>query len=302
MSFRNRLRKDFMKYKYVYLMLLPVVAYFIIFAYVPIAGNYLAFSEFSAKTGLFGGRWVGFKYFIEFFKDMYFFRVIRNTFILNIYDIICFPAPILLAVMLNEIRHRWFRTTIQSISYMPYFVSTVALGGIILLFSARDGVFNSITALFGMPPTALLKEQAFYRPIYILSNRWTFDGWSSIIYLAAISSVDTQLYEAAAIDGCGRIRRIFHVTIPGISSTVIILFILRLGNIMTVGFEKTMLIYNNLIYDVSDVLSTYAYRRGLLSGDFSFATAVGLFNSVLNFTILILANKIIKRLSGKSLW
>jgi putative aldouronate transport system permease protein len=284
-------------------MLIPVVLYFILFHYVPMGGIIIAFKRYVPKLGLLGSKWVEFRYFREFFQDLYFGRLMSNTFLLNVYDIIVgFPMPILLALMLNELRSRRYKTAIQTSIYMPNFVSVIVLCGIILDFCARDGAVNDILAFFGIPRSALLGNPALFKPIFIISNLWQYAGWSSIIYSAALAGINCELYDAAYVDGCNRFGRILHVTIPGLMPTVIIMLILRMGNIMTVGFEKVVLLYNPLTYESADVISSYVYRRGILEGNYSYSTAVGLFNSLINFAFLYGANWFSRRITEESLW
>lgn len=297
------IRKDFAKFKYVYLMAIPVLAYYIIFEYVPMYGVIIAFKSFSIKLGILQSPWVGFKYFIEFFDSYYFGRLIKNTLLINIYDVIfSFPAPIILALMLNEVKGKLFKKTVQTITYMPHFISMVVICGMIIDFTATDGIINTIMSYFGAEPSNLLANKDMFRTIYVGSGIWQGVGWGSIIYLASLANIDPSLYEASTIDGAGRWRQIWHITLPGIAPTIITLFILRLGRMMNVGFEKVMLLYNPMTYETADVISTFVYRKGLLSFDYSYSTAVGLFNSIINFTLLIVANKISRKLSETSLW
>ena len=302
-SFLLLLKKDFIRFRLVYLMLLPVVAFYFIFCYVPMGGVIIAFKNFVPHLGILASKWVGIKYFLDFFNDMYFFRVIRNTFLLNVYDIIVgFPAPIILAIMLNELRSRKFKTMIQTSLYLPNFISIMVLCGIVVIFSQREGVINDLVEAFGLKRSSLLQNPALFRPIFIITNLWQYAGWSSIIYMAAMSAINPELYDAAYVDGCSRLRRIIHITIPGIIPTITILFILRMGNIMTVGFEKVILLYNPLTYETADVISSYVYRRGILEFNYSYGTAVGLFNSLINFAFLYTTNMMSRHTSSESLW
>lgn len=296
-------RQDFLKYKLVYMMLIPVVAYYLLFHYVPMAGIVIAFKKYVPKLGILGSEWVGFRYFADFFSDMYFGRLMRNTFLLNVYDIIVgFPLPIMLALLLNELRSRTFKTGVQTAIYMPNFVSVIVLCGIIVDFCAREGVVNDILAFFGLGREAWLSKPAMFKPIFVISNLWQYAGWSSIIYTAALSGINSELYDAAYVDGCGRLGRVLHVTLPGLLPTIVIMLILRIGNIMTVGFEKVILLYNPLTYESADVISSYVYRRGIIEANYSYSTAVGLFNSLINFAFLFGANWLSRRLTEESLW
>ncbi len=294
---------DIKRNKMIYLMLLPVVAYFVIFKYVPLFGIQIAFKNFSPFKGILGSPWVGLDNFKSFFESYYFVRLLKNTLLISIFDIIAgFPAPIIFALLLNEIRNKRFKSTVQTISYLPHFISTVVVGGMILDFFSRNGVVNNILNIFGIETISFMSSPEWFRPIFIGTNIWQHMGWSSIIYLAALSGVDVQLYEAATIDGANRFKQVLYVTIPSILPTVIIMLILRLGSIMTVGFEKIMLLYNPAIYDTADVISTFVYRKGILESSYSYSTAIDLFNSVINFTLLVLVNKFSKKVSETSLW
>jgi putative aldouronate transport system permease protein len=287
----------------IYLLFLPALLFYLVFCYMPMGGIVISFMNYYPSRGFLQSKWIGFKHFVEFFKSLYFFRLMRNTFMLNVYDIIVgFPTPIILALIFNEISGRKFKSVIQTILYMPYFVSLVVLCGIIITFTSSEGVINDLTAIFGVESRNFMIEPAWFKPIFVLTNIWQYAGWSSIVYIAGLSAVDPELYDAAYVDGCGRFRRLIHVTLPGIMSVIVIMFILRLGNLMTVGFEKVILLYNPLTYESADVISSYAYRRGLLEANYSFATAVGLFNSMLNFTFLWFTNWLCRRINEYSIW
>jgi len=285
-------------------MILPVVAYYIIFKYIPMYGAQIAFRDFNPYQGFWGSPWVGFKYFKQFFNSVYFFRLLRNTFAINLYDLIVgFPAPIILALMINEVKNNSFKRVVQTIVYLPHFISIVVLAGMIISFlSPRNGIINLIIKTFGGQPIHFLAEPAWFRTIYVWSGIWQGAGWGSIIYLAALTSIDQTLYEAAIVDGATRWKRLIHITIPCIIPTVVIMFILRMGNMFSVGHEKVMLLYNPITYETADVISTYVYRRGLEGGEYSFSTAVGLFNSAINFITLFIFNNISRKVSEVSLW
>jgi putative aldouronate transport system permease protein len=300
---RTALKKDFKKNYQVYLLFVPAFIFYLVFCYAPMGGIIIGFMDYNPRRGIAGSDWVGFKHFLEFFNHLYFFRLMRNTFMLNVYDIIVgFPAPIILALVLNELTKRSFKSIIQTILYIPYFISLVVLCGIIIQFMSTEGVINDIIGAFGLVPRNWMLEASWFKPIFIISNMWQYAGWSSIVYMAALASVDPELYDAAYIDGCGRFRRILHVTLPGITSVIVIMLILRLGNLMSVGFEKVILLYNPLTFESADVISSYVYRRGLLEANYSFATAIGLFNSFLNFVFLWLANWLSRKFNEYSLW
>jgi putative aldouronate transport system permease protein len=303
----QRLKKDFMKNAGAYAMVLPVLAFYIIFCYKPMFGALIAFKNFSPRRGIFGSPWAGsygFEHFISFFKSFYFTRLLRNTVVISFAGIIFgFPVPIVFALMVNEVKNMWFKKTVQTISYMPHFISLVVVCAMIRLFVSEKGFITQIMQIFGYRGNLnLLNVTSAFVPIYIISGIWQSTGWNCIIYLAALSAIDTELYEAARIDGASRWKQTIHITLPGISGTIILLLILRIGQIMSVGYEKIILLYNDFIMERADVISTYVYRRGLINGDWSFSTAVGLFNSVINFTLVILANKLSNRVSGMGIW
>jgi len=292
------LKKDLIRNRNLYIMLLPIVAYYFIFHYIPIYGVQIAFKEFSPAQGIWGSPWVGLEKFREFFvyDSYYVWRIIRNTILINVYDLIFgFPAPIIFALLLNEIKNSIYKRTLQTVSYMPHFISTVVIVGLIMDFFSRDGLINTILSKFGIEPISFMTEPGWFRPLYIGSGIWQNVGWGSIIYLAAISNIDPQLYEAAIIDGASRFKQVLYVTIPSILPTIIILFILRMGHMMSVGFEKVYLMYNPLTYETADVISTYVYRKGLLEMDYSYGSAVGLFNSIINFILVVLSNTLSKK-------
>lgn len=297
-----RLRRV-LKHRNVYVILLPVLLYYLIFAYLPMAGNVIAFQNYSITRGFFDSNFVGFKHFKAFFTNYTFFRLIRNTLMINFYGLIFgFPAPIVLALLLNEVRSNKYRRTVQTVTYMPYFISTVVVAGMMLDFLDTRGLINDVIAFFGGQRIQFLVRQDMFWGIYTISEIWQGVGWGSIIYLSALSGVDTELYEAAAIDGANRYHQMRYITLPSISPTIMIMLILRLGQMMSLGYEKILLIYTPAIYETADVISTYVYRKGILEQSFSYSTAVNLFNSVVNFTLLVSANRISKALTGSSLW
>ena len=299
----NIIIKDIVKNRYVYLMLLPVVAYFLLFWYGPMYGALIAFKDFSPGKGIWGSTWVGFRHFTDFFNSYYFTRLLRNTLLLNFYDILFgFPAPIALAILINEIRSNLFKRTVQTISYMPHFISLVVVCGLITDFAASDGVFNAILNKFGIESIQFLLRPEWFRTIYVSSEIWRTMGWSSIIYLAALVNIPLSLYEAAELDGAGRLRKIMNITIPGILPTIVIMLIMRIGKIMQVGVEKVMLLYNPATYETADVISTFVYRKGILEMSFSYSTAVGLFNSVISFILVYAANTVSRKVTDSSLW
>lgn len=291
------------KNKAVYLMLLPVIIYYILFHYKPMYGIIIAFMDFNPRKGIMGSDWVGLKHFKDFFTGYYFWRLLRNTLKLSLSTLIFgFPVPIILALLINELRNKKFSKIVQSITYMPHFVSMVVLCAMIRQFVGANGFITYFMSLFGYDGGNLLTHGEYWIPIYVISNIWQGAGWGSIVYLAALTGIDSELYDAAKVDGANRWKQTIHVTIPCILPTIIIMLIMRVGQIMSVGYEKTILLYDGAIYDVADIISTYVYRMGLLNREFSFSTAVGLFNSVVNFILVIAANQISKKTTETSLW
>lgn len=302
-SFKYRSLRDLRINKYVYLMLLPVVAYYIVFYYVPMYGLQIAFKDYSVGLGMWNSEWVGFRHFESFFESYYFWRLLRNTLLLSFYELLFgFPASIILALLLNELRSNVLKRFVQTVTYMPHFISIVVISGMLVDFLARDGLINNILGLFGVDPVAYLGESSWFRTIFVSSNIWQNIGWGSIIYLSAMSSIDPSMYEAAKVDGASRWKQMLHVTLPGIMPTVVILLILQIGSFMTVGTDKILLLYNSTTYETADVIGTFVYRKGILESDFSYSAAIGLFNSLINFTLLVLANAISRKTSDNKLW
>lgn len=284
-------------------MSVPVILYFFIFAYMPMYGVVIAFQQYSPGKGISGSAFIGLKNFYDFFKSYYFWRLLSNTVLINLYDLIFgFPAPIILALLMNEIKSRFFKRTVQTITYMPYFISLVVVAGIMVDFCMPNGFISDLLAPFGFARTNLLGKPEYFRTIYVASNIWQGVGFGSIIYLAAITSVDHELYEAAVLDGAGRLKQTWHITLPSILSTIMVLLILRIGNLLNVGFEKIILIYSPITYVTGDVISSFVYRKGLLESNYGYSSAVGLFNSLINFALLVAANQISKAATKSSLW
>lgn len=266
-------------------------------------GALIAFQDYAPALGFARSEWVGFDQFIRFFNSVNFFRLIRNTLLLSLYLLLfSFPAPIILALMINEVSNRKFKKAVQTITYLPHFISMVVVCGMITDFCISTGLINDIIVFFGGERSALLQRPELYRTIYVVSEIWQQIGWGSIIYLSALSGIDEQLYEAAKIDGAGKWRQLWNVTLPGISSTIVIMFLLNIGNIMALGYEKTILLYNPATYETADIVSSYVYRSGLLEQNWSYSTAIGLFNSVINLILLLTANKLSRKLTDTSLW
>lgn len=297
------LRKDLRKNKWKYIMILPVIIYIAVFCYKPMYGVIIAFKNFRPAVGIMDSPWVGLKHFITFFNDYNFWRILKNTFSISALSILFgFPAPILLALLINEIRNTKFKRAVQTISYMPYFISMVIICGLIKTFCQSDGIITDLVVALGGERVNLLASKNWFYPIYIISNIWQNIGWDSIIYLAALAGIDQEQYEAARVDGAGRIRQIISVTLPGLMPTITILFILKMGNILNVGFEKILLLYSPTTYEVADVISTYVYRIGILDANFSYSTAIGLFNSVVNIIFLLLTNALSKKMNNSGLF
>ena len=300
---KNKLGKDIKRNWTLYILVLPVIAFYIIFCYKPMYGAIIAFKDYSPKLGIMGSPWVGFEHFRTFFASSDFSRILRNTVEISLASIIFgFPAPIILALLINELQRKWFAKSVQTITYLPHFISLVVVCGMIRDFVSDKGIVTQMLAMFGMEPTNLLNNEDYFLPIYVISGIWQEIGWGSIIYLAALAGVDQELYEAAGIDGAGRLRQTWSITIPSILPTIVTMLILRLGSVMNVGFEKIILLYNPMIYEKADVISSYVYRVGMVNRDYGFSTAVGLFNSAINFTFVICANYISKKLNDTSLW
>lgn len=289
--------------KSLYLMILPVLLYYFLFCYKPMYGAVIAFKNFMPGRGIANSPWVGMQNFTDFFTSIYCFRVIKNTLVISLVSIIFgFPAPIILALLLNEIQNNAFKKTVQTITYMPHFISLVVVCGMILEFTSNTGFITYFLHYFGFPLTNMMNHANYFVPVYVISDIWQGIGWGSIIYLAALTGIDPSLYEAAEIDGAGRWKQLLHVTLPGIMSTVVIMLILRMGGIMSVGYEKIILLYNPATYSTADVISSFTYRKGLQDFDWSYSTAVGLFNSAINFVFLVLTNWMSKKFTDSSLW
>lgn len=304
MTFAKRLRRDLSKNKWKYIIVLPVIIYLILFCYKPMYGILIAFQRYRpTQGGILDGKWMRLYQFKRFFNDIYFWRVFKNTFTISFLNIIfSFPMPIILALILNEVRVQWFKRTVQTVSYLPHFISMVVICGLINQFCQSDGLFNDIIAFFGGERIPLLLEKELYYPIYVISDIWQTVGWNSIIYLAALASVDQEQYEAAKIDGASRLQQMWYITLPSILPTVSMMLVLRLGRILGIGYEKTLLLYQPLTYEVADIISTYSYRKGLLDADYSYSTAIGLFNSLINIVFLVVSNKLSKKMGQSGLF
>ena len=285
------------------MMLLPVV-YLVIFHYVPMAGIVVAFKDYRIAKGVFGSDWVGLRWFIQFFESFYFWRLMRNTLLLSFYSIVFgFPVPIIFALMLNEMKVLPLKRVVQTVSYLPHFISLVIIVGMLVTFlSPNNGIINVVIKSLGGEPINFLGLQSWFRPLYIGSGIWQHFGFSSIIYLAAIAGISQELYDAAEVDGASRIQRIRFVTIPGMAPTIIILLILNLGRALAVDWEKVLLMYTPATYEVADVIATYVYRRGIIDSKYGFGSAVGLFANVINLIFLVIFNRLARRFTDTSLW
>ena len=302
-SYWQKVKDDMCRNRALYILVIPVILFYILFHYKPMYGALIAFKDFKPALGFEGSKWVGFNHFIRFFGSPFFARLIRNTFLISIYNLIFgFPAPIMLALLLNEVSNKIFKKTVQTVSYLPHFISVIVVVGMITDFSMSTGLINDVIVFLGGERSPLLQNPNLYRTIYVASDIWQNVGWGTIIYLSALAGVDTQLYEAAMIDGAGHIKRLIHITIPSIMPTIIVMLILRMGSLMTIGYEKTILLYNPSTYETADIISSYVYRSGILEQNWSYSTAIGLFNSAINLTLLIITNKLSKKLTENSLW
>ncbi|GEN50457.1 sugar ABC transporter permease [Alkalibacterium pelagium] len=298
-SVRKSLRKDWQLYTF---LILPVV-YLIVFQYLPMIGNVIAFRRFVPGGSMLGQEFVGLRYFEMFWNDRTFWRVFRNTLTIGGYTLLFnFPIPIIFALLLNEVKSIKFKRFVQTASYLPHFISMVIVAGMIMEMLSASGIVNQVIEWFGGNPTIFLQRAEWFRTIYVGSEIWQRTGWGAILYLAALTNIDPNLYEAAAIDGAGRLKQTWHVTLPGIMPTIITLLILNIGNFMNVGFEKVFLLYNPLTYETGDVISTYLYRIGLGSANFSYATAIGLAQAVIGFILVMGANLLSRKLTNRSLW
>lgn len=300
----HNLATDIRRNKVVYILLLLILVYFAIFNYAPMVGLLMAFEKFSPVKGLFKSEWVGMANFKEFFKGPYVGRLIRNTVAIGVLDLVInFPAPIIFALILNEIHQKHFKKTVQTISYMPYFISAVVACGLVVKFVEAGGPISEMAAsITGGTSKNLLNEKQNFWLIYVLQNMWQGLGYGSIIYLSALSSVDQELYEAAYVDGAGKWKQMIHVTLPSITPMIIMMLILRMGAVFSVGADKILLLYGPANYEYSDVINTYVYRMGIANTNYGLATAVGLFNSIIGSIMLITTNQITKKLSGTSMF
>ena len=302
---RSRLGRDLFRDRYLYLLLLPVIAWFIIFRYVPMHGVIIAFKDFRFFDGIWGSEWVGLRHFERMFRSRDFYQIVRNTLVLNLYQLVFqFPAPIVLALLLNEVRNSKFKRISQTLLYVPHFISWVVLAGIVIsVLSPSTGIVNILlNRILGVEPVHFMIRPGWWIFWFIVSGIWKSAGFGTIIYLAAISTIDPQLYEAATIDGAGKLRQTWHITLPGISATVGILLILNLGNFIEIGFEQVNMLQNSVVNNVADVIPTYVYRVGLRGAQFSYTAGVGFFQAVVGLILVTTANWTLRRLGHSGLW
>jgi len=296
------IKKDMQRNWSLYLMILPIFVFYLLFEYKPMYGALIAFQDYRPAKG-FGDEWVGFKHFIRFFKNPFFFQLLRNTLRINILNLVFgFPIPVMLALVLNELKPSKYKTVMQIIMYLPHFISVVVIVGMLSSFSLSDGLFNDIIASFGGQRRPLLQDKTIYLVEYVGSGVWQSFGWGTIIYIAALSGIDKELYDAASVDGAGRWKQTMHITLPGIAPTIITMLILRMGSMLSIGYNKTLLLANNAVMEVADVIGTYVYRTGLQDKQWSYSTAISLFNNIVNIILLVTANKVSRKVSETSLW
>ena len=289
--------------KELYFWMIPGLVFLIIFKYIPMFGIVISFQDYNIFKGVSGSEWVGFANFAKLFNSPDFYKVFTNTLIISFMKIfLLFPLPILVALVLNEIKNMLFKRTVQTIIYMPHFLSWVIVSGLFVTILSSNGMVNKVMEMFGLEPISFMMNSKYFRGVLIFTAGWKEFGWNTIIYLAAIASVDPMLYEAAKIDGAGRIKQIIHITIPSITSTIALLFILKLGHVLEAGFTQVLVMYNPVVYDVADIIETYVYRMGISKMEYSFSTAVGLFKSVVGFILVISGNMLSKKFFNKSIW
>ncbi|MCM3617867.1 sugar ABC transporter permease [Sutcliffiella horikoshii] len=301
---RIKPKNALVKYWDLYLLMVPGILFFLIYKYVPMWGIVIAFQDYSVFAGIQGSEWVGLKHFERMFQAEEFYRIFSNTLLISLYKLFWgFPAPIIVALLLNEIRNMMYKRTIQTIIYMPHFLSWVIVGGIMMnLLGPSTGIVNSFVQFLGFEPIYFIADDSWFRTVLVTSDLWKSVGWGTILYLAALAGINPQLYEAATVDGANKWQQTWHITLPSLLPTIVILFILQMGNILEVGFEQVFILLNPLVYNVGDVFETYVYRVGVTQGQFSYTTAVGLFKSVIALIMVVAANKIAKKLGQNGLW
>lgn len=302
-SFGQRVKLDFQRNWILYLIALPALIYFFVYCYMPMGGLVIAFKDYHVGQSIWSAPWVGFKHFKDFFSSYYFGRLLRNTLLLSLETLVFgFPIPIIFALVLNEIRLVKFKKAAQTITYIPHFISVIVICGLIIDMTSVDGLINAVIQFFGGTPISFLSKPEWFRPVYVISDIWQTFGWNSIVFIGALTGIDTEQYEAARLDGASRFQQMIHISLPGIAPTIVTVLIMRLGGVMSMGFEKVMNLYNPATYSTADIISTFVYRKGILEANYSYSTAIGLFNSVINLILVVVANKISKKLSETSLW
>lgn len=297
--------REIKRNKQIYILLLPVVLWYAVFHYGPMYGAVIAFKDFKPALGISDSSWAGFKHFVAFFNDLYFWRLIRNTILISLYQIIfSMPAAIIFALFVNEIRSLKFKKVVQTVSYLPHFISMVVVCGMLVDFLGSDGIITQFLSIFGLPETNLLMIPEYYRTIHVTSGIWQTMGWSSIVYLSALTSIDQEQYEAASLDGASRLQKMRYITLPGLTPTITIMLIMKVGQVMSVGYEKIILLSNSVTWETAEVISSYVYRTGLADAypRFSYSAAIGLFQSLINMVLVLTANKVCKKLNGSGLW
>ncbi len=300
----RKITKDVFRDRWLYIIAFPGLLYFLLFKYLPMGGVIIAFQDYHPFTGFFGSQWVGFKHFVRLFEDPDFFMLLRNTLMLSLYNLtLGFPAPIILALMLNELRRQWFKRSIQTLIYIPHFMSwVVVVSMFFVIFESQTSVFQNLIASWGFEKFSIMMDQGLFRPMYILQVIWRDTGWGTIIYLAALAGIGPELYEAARMDGANRMRQIWHITLPGIRATIVILLLLRLSDVLDLSFEHVYVLLNALNREVGEVFDTYVYRVGLINGQLSYSTAVGLFKGLVGLVLVTIANWLAKKFGEEGIF
>lgn len=302
-SLGKTLAKEFKRNWVLYVMMVPALIYFLLYCYFPMFGLVIAFQDYRVGDSFLGGEFVGFKHFTDFFQSYYFGRLLMNTFLLSMGVLIFgYPVPLIFALLLNEVRHLKFKKLAQTITYLPHFISLVVICGLILDFTKMDGLINTLIKACGGEPIPFMSKPEWFKPVYIISDIWSSFGWNSIIFIAALLGIDQEQYEAASLDGAGRLKKILYISIPGITPVIMTTLLMRLGRVMSLGFEKVFNLYNASTYETADIISTFVYRQGILNANYSSAAAIGLFNAVINLALVMAANRISKKLTESSLW
>nr|WP_311764828.1 ABC transporter permease subunit [Paenibacillus agricola] len=293
-----------LKHWQIYTMVLPGLIFFIVFKYIPLAGVVIAFQDYNVFNGIFGSKFVGFKHFYNLFTYPEFLRVLKNTVLISIYQIVLgFPAPIVLAMLMNEVRRIFFKRTVQTILYLPHFLSWVIVGGLVINFlSPSSGMMNDVLRWLGKEPVFFMQEPGYFRSIIVISGIWKEVGWGTIIYLAALAGINPELYEAAEVDGAGKLKQAISITLPSLLPTIMVLLLLRIGNVLDLGFEQVYMLLNPLVTETGEIIDTYIYRIGLLGGQYGYTTAIGLFKSLIGVILVVGANQLSKKTTGNSIY